>query len=619
VSVLDIRMIARKVQTLRMDAAERDSRMHQVYSVRSNKTDEVMPGSFPDAWPKPIVANWIDVAAHQLAENLAPLPSINCASGIETSDRAKNFQAKRTKIAYSYLLHSETRKKMPTGCDHYICYGFLPIIIEPDFEEGRPRMRFDNPMGSYPQLDLFGRVVSYTKVWREEAWKLADKFPDFYPQIMGMGNGRQNECSPGSMLEVVKYFDKDQYVLYMPERSNLVLSLQPNHFGKVPVVIGFKPSYDDQTRGQFDDVIWPHMARARMALLGLQATQQTVRAPLAIPTDVQRIPFGDDAIIRTNSPEKIRRVGTDVPQIAWQQEQVLQQDIMSGSRTPPAATGQVQASVITGKGVDALNGGYDIQIATGQLILGEALREALELCFEMDVKFWPDHTKEIRGVVNGQAFEERYTPSRDIKDDYAVSVSYGFASGMNPNNALVFLLQLRGDQLVPRDFVQRQLPMDIDTTALQRQVDIEQVEDALKQGLFGMASSMGIMAQQGQDPVDLLNKMATVIEQREKGTPMHQAILAAFTPQAPPPGAAAPGGPPAPGGGPAGPGGPGGPGGGGGVPFGINPDTGMPSNVAPGQAAMGPGGRPDLMSLLAGLGSSGKPDLKASVMRRMPV
>jgi hypothetical protein len=607
---LDIRTIARKVQTLRHDASERDSRMQQVYNVRSNKTDEVMPGSFPDAWPKPIVANWIDVAARQLAENLAALPSINCASGIEVSTRAKEFSAKRTKIAYSYLLHSDLRKKMPVGCDHYISYGFLPIIIEPDFEMGRPVMRFDNPMNSYPQTDLFGRTTSYTKVWREPAWRLAEKFPEFYNQIMGIVAGRQNEVAQDSMLEVVKYFDKDIFVLYMPERGNLVLMEQANHFGKLPVVVINKPSYDGETRGQFDDVIWVHMARARMALLGLQATQQTVRAPLAIPTDVQRIPFGDDAIIRTNSPEKIRRVGTDVPQIAWQQEQVLQQDMMMGSRTPPSSTGNLQASVITGKGVDALNGGYDIQVATGQLMLGEGLREALQLCFEMDEKFWPDHVKEIRGVVNGEPFEETYKPSKDIKSDYTVSVSYGFAAGMNPNQALVFLLQLRGDQLVPRDFVQRQLPMDIDVTALQKQVDIEQVEDALKQGVFGMLSSIGIMAQQGQDPTELLTKTAAIIGKREKGMAMHEAILAAFQPQTPPPGAAVPGGPPAPGGGPGGPGG--------GVPFGINPDTGMPSNIAPGQAGMGPGGRPDMQSLLAGLSGSGKPDLRASVIRRQP-
>lgn len=579
-----------------------------VYDVRSSKVESVQPGSMPDAWPKPIVANHIDTAARQLAENLAPLPSINCASGVTTSDRAKRFVARKTKVAYAYVIDSNLKARMPQGCDWYVTYGALPIVVEPDFEAGRPRMRFDNPLKSYPQFDLSGNVVSYTKVWREEAWKLADKFPEQRDAIMGRRWGLTRDISPDSMLEVIKYCDKDRYLLYMPERSNLVLLETPNLFGKVPVRIAEKPSYDDQQRGQFDDAIWVHLARARMALLGLQATQQTVRAPLAIPPDVQKIPFGDDAIIRTSSPEKIRRVGTDLPTAAFQQEAMLLDEIQRGTRTPASATGDVDASIITGQGVNALNGGYDIQVATGQIVIGHALEQALELCFEMDEKYWPDAKKTVSGVINGTPFQESYTPAKDIRGDYRVSVSYGFASGMNPNQALVFLLQLRGDQLVPRDFVQRQLPMDVDVTALQAQVDIEQVEDALKQGIFAMLASSGVMAQQGMDPTEILRKAASIIEMREKGTPMHEAILKAFEPQpAPaPPGEGLPGTP-----GPEGSAEPG-------VPFGLNPASGLPGGVAPGQAQMGAGGTPDLQTLLAGLTASGKPTLSSSVKRSVP-
>jgi hypothetical protein len=37
--------------------------------------------------------------------------------------------------------------------------------------------------------------------------------------------------------------------------------------------------------------------------------------------------------------------------------------------------------------------------------------------------------------------------------------------------------------------------------------------------------------------------------------------------------------------------------------------------VAPGQAGMGPGGRPDMQTLLAGLTSSGQPNITAGVKR----
>jgi hypothetical protein len=603
-----IDQIARRVEALRRDAHERDARHQTVFDARAQKIDNIAPGSMPDAWPRPITANVIDTAARQLAENLAPLPSINCAPGVVTSERQKKRVAKKTKIAYSYIIDSKLKKSMPTGCDWYLTYGAMPIVVEPDFAAGRPRLRIDSPMKTYVEYDLNGRVRSYSKVWRESARQLAAKFPEHSQAILGADQPYGRQVQGDTELELVKFCDASQYVLYMPERKNLVLLVTPNRFGKVPVAVAEKPKWDDQQRGQFDDVVWPMLARNRMAMLGLQATQQTVRAPLAIPTDVQKIPFGDDAVIRTNSPEKIRRVGTDMPQAAWQQDALLQQEVMRGTRTPASATGDVDASIITGRGVDALNGGYDIQVATGQMMIGLALEEAIELAFEMDEKFWPEARKSISGVINGTPFEESYIPARDIKGDYRVSVSYGFASGMNPNQALIFLLQLRGDQLVSRDFVQRQLPMDVDVAQLQAEVDKEQATDALKQGVFSLLSSMGIMAQQGMDPTMILMQAAKLIELRER-MPMHEAILKAFQPEpqpaSPTSAAGAPGTPGPTEGGP-------------GVPFGMNPSTGLPGGTAPGQAQMGPGGQPDVMSLLAGLTSGGRPSMSASVKRSVP-
>jgi hypothetical protein len=603
----DINPIARRVEVLRRDAIERDARHQTVFDARAQKINNIQPGSLPDAWPRPVTANAIDNAARQLAENLAPLPSINCASGVMTSDRSKKFVGRKTKVAYSYVTDSKLKRQMPTGADWYLTYGSLPFVVEPDFEHGRPRIRLDNPMKTYVEYTLNGDVRSYTKVWREKASQLAAKFPELAESILGRQNDPFGKSSSAETeLEVVKFCDAYHYVLYMPERQNLKLMETENRFGKVPVAIATKPQWDGEDRGQFDDVIYPMLARNRMAMLALQATQQTVRAPLAIPTDVQRISMGDDAVIRTNSPEKIRRVGQDMPQAAWQQESILDREVMRGTRTPASATGDVDASIITGRGVDALNGGYDIQVATGQLMIGDALERALELCFEMDEKYWPDQKKTISGVINGTPFEETYTPAKDIKGNYRVSVSYGFASGMNPNQALVFLLQLRGDQLVPRDFVQRQLPMDVDVAQLQAQVDIEQVEDALKQGIFAMLSSAGIMAQQGMDPTMVLAQAASIIQMREKGIPMHEAVLKAFQPEPAPPTSTAP------------PGAPGVEEGGAGVPFGMNSTTGAPGGIAPGQAQMGPGGKPDLMSMLAGLTAGGKPSLSTSVKRSVP-
>ncbi len=141
--------------------------------------------------------------------------------------------------------------------------------------------------------------------------------------------------------------------------------------------------------------------------------------------------------------------------------------------------------------------------------------------------------------MQGTPFEEKYTPSKDIDGNYTVDVTYGFAAGQDPARAIVALLQLRGDQLVSRDFVQRQLPMDLDVVQLQTQIDNEQFTDALKQGVMAYMQGILPMAQQGQDPMDALSKMAKLIEEREKGTPVHEAVLKVFKPKPAPAGAGA--------------------------------------------------------------------------------
>jgi hypothetical protein len=606
---LSTTQVVDKVVKLRDAARARDQRNKDVRDIRSGDVDTIMPGAMPDAWPKPIVANLIDTTARDIAETMGVMPSINCSSGVITSQAAKKFSAKRTKIAHYWV----QRSQLPSGkqvewCDAYQSYGMGIYCVEPDFENQMPVIRVENPIGVYPEWDMFGRLKSYTKVWYEEAIHLVAKYPSLRKVLQGNNTNGADMTWSSREIEVAKYIDSDQCVLFLPAHSDWIIEEMPNPMGKVTISIGVRPGYDKEIRGAFDDAVWVQLAKGRMALLGLEATEKTVRAPLAVPRDVQRMTFGDDAIIRTDNPDKIKRVGLDLPQAAMQESALLEQELMKSVRYNEARSGNIDANIITGKGVQALMGNFNMVITTGQQVASEALRKAVEMAFDMDEKLWPNDQKTIRGMVNGTPFEESYIPSKDIKGVHTVDITYGFAAGQDPARAIVALLQLRGDQLVSRDFVQRQLPMDIDIVQLQTQIDNEQITDAIKQGLMAYLQQIGIMAGQGQDPTTLLREAAQVIKLREKGTPLHEAVLEAFTPKQPPPGQMGPGGPP---GAPQGPGGPGG------LPPGVQP-SGLPQGVAPGQAGQGPGGRADLMSLLAGMGASGSPTMSATINRRGP-
>ena len=187
-------------------------------------------------------------------------------------------------------------------------------------------------------------------------------------------------------------------------------------------------------------------------------------------------------------------------------------------------------------------------------------------------------------------------------------------AGLDPNRALVFGLQARGDKLISRDFLRRQMPFSFNATQEEEKVDTEDLRDAMKQAIASYAQAIPALASQGQNPSDILYKLSFVINERQKGTPIEQAVSEAFQPQNPPPGAQM-------------------------TPEAVSPDmmmgqpgavtpgegqipeglsaTGRMVGVAPGQIA--PGGRPDVQSLLASLTQRGEPNLQASLVRRLPV
>lgn len=581
--------------------AERQRRNREVASARSGAIDQVMPGVFPEAWPRPVVANILDTTARDLAEVLARMPGIDCTSSQLTSSKAKKFSGKRTKIALYYIAHSRLKLQLYSGCDWFFTFAAMPVVVEPDFDAMCPRFRIDDPRGAYWETDFYGNVQIYAKTWQDTINSLSAKFPEVAEYIRRVRpDGRAEDGE--TKLDVVQMYVGSEILLFLPEREGLVLRRVEHRFPRPPVVVAERPKWDEHGRGQFDDVMWVWLARARMAVYGLEAAEKAVRAPLAVPDDVTHLSFGADAVIRTNEPDKVRRVPIELPNSSLIEAQVLDKEIADGTRSPQARRGDIDASVVTGRGVEALTAIYSTQIATAQDIVGDAIRQMIEIAFQMDELYWPEVTKTVNGIASGAPFKETYKPSKDIDGDYSVSVTYGMTAGMDPNRAIVFLLQLRADQAIDRDTMQRMLPFEVDVDDLQRRVDIEQLSDAMKQGVFALLANAPIMGEQGIDPLKTLQRAAQIAKARENGTSFIEAVLEAFTPEPAPEGAA-----------PQDP-----------VEALMQQMMGSMGAGGPGQqqpgdnSFMGAGAAPDVAMMLAGLTPGGNPNLQANVSRRLP-
>jgi len=165
-------------------------------------------------------------------------------------------------------------------------------------------------------------------------------------------------------------------------------------------------------------------------------------------------------------------------------------------------------------------------------------------------------------------------------------------AGLDPNRALVWGLQARGDKLISRGMLRRNLPISINAGEEERAIDIEEMRDSLKSSVSSLAQAIPQMVSQGQDPMKIVNAMASVINDRKKGTSLEDAVANAFKPEKPKP--AAPG-----------------------VPETEIP--GMPGEPGAGQMPqMQNQGRPPMQELLAGLTGGGRPNLSARVTRQIP-
>ena len=575
--------IASKVKSLLARSAERDGRASKVTSVRQGDIASIFPDFFPEGIDANVVSNFIDIVARDLSEVMAPLPTVNCASVSATTDKARHFADTRTSIASNYFIHSDLSVGMYSLADNYITYGFGVFIVEPDTESGLPRIRIESSRLAYPEYDKYGRTVSFAKVYQSTIGDLVAQFPEFEQQLRG---SRDNRKEDDSTVEMVRYWDKDVIAMYVPSRDNLFLSRVKNPIKKMTVVCPRRPSIDGEMRGQFDDVIGIQMLRNRFAFMAMEAAEKAIQAPIVVPNDVQNFVMGGDSLIRTANPQGVHRVDLHLPQGAFSEQQMLDQEMRTGTRYPDGRSGQVNASVITGQGVQALMGAFDTQVKASQAIFAVALRDVIAICFEMDEKLF-NKEKTIRGVDAGAPYEVKYLPKKDIAGDYTAEVRYGMLAGLNPAQGLVFMLQALSGGLIAKDSAMRELPFNVNVSKEQEKIEIENMRDSLLKGIEALSQAIPAMVTQGQDPSTIISNMATVIKQRQAGETLESSILTAFAP-APAPVAPA-GSPAAPQSSPAG----------------QEAPAGAPTPDL-GSGAPPPGQPTDIQSILTNLGATGK-------------
>ena len=520
--------LRQRVDMLRERYFKRDANAAIVMHVRRGDFDKVDPDAFSDEYPRPIVSNRIEGMARHAVAALSTLPTMRCnASSMAASDRAKERADKRTEIVNHYFKNARFQEQMQIGADHLNCFGMIVTQVVPDFDEKMPVPTVRDSLGFYPVWDARGRTIEAAHIFRKRIVDLQAMYPEHH-EVLDKA-AKAAGARGGAEVEVYHHDDGKYVTILVPACNNLVLHRYKNPVGQCLFVCTKRPTPDGEVRGAFDDLVWVQLARNEMQMLALEAAEKAVDAPIALPLDASEFAFGPDAVIRSATPRDIGRVGINVPNEAFASIEHFKEEMEAGALVPQALSGTLDASVITGQGVQQLMAGYSQQMAMLQQTLVGHFERVVRLSLMLDEALWPDEKKVISGYRSGAEYEVSYVPSKDIDGNYEVDVTFGTSTGMSPNQHMVYLLQAQSAGLLSRDMVRRSLPGDINVDE-ESKIRIEQARDAVSAAVAGLGSAIPGLVAEGQNPAQVISQLAEYVSLLQKGKPPEEVAAKVFAP-----------------------------------------------------------------------------------------
>ncbi len=393
-----------------------------------------------------------------------------------TDDRGEKIAQKRKRVYQSYGDRSnmpKLRKKLYRDWLHAGA-GFMIPWTEFFDENSRPTpsasrapyfMHLD-PRQAYPLAhDNRDRLVKVLFIRQRRVAALKEEYGENLPAFQEFQTFRTiKSMDDAEFLEEIWYFDSTNWGVALGDSlmsrefqgrqvipntmldstggSNMVWVDEPtrHELGRCPVLEMKRLTHDGSYRGALEDVI-PAMRTAQnfMARL-LDDMEQNIYAPVVLDNSDNEEDYGPGAILRGtgNGTAAIIR---DRPNVNFEAQRTVTDIISQAHRQatwPVQRSGDADASVVSAKGVVALAGSFNAELATAQQDLEVTLMDANRVAAAFDEKHCAGE-KKIHVMEGVRAFNVKYDPAKLFKGDYRNKVSYGDSAGLDEANRLTKL------------------------------------------------------------------------------------------------------------------------------------------------------------------------------------
>lgn len=619
---LEISELPAIVEMWRNRYIERDARHTAIAEVMSGHNKIFDPNE--DELER-AAANLIQVACEDTGDAAAVMPSIRVRPWKPTQ-AVRDAADLMERVAQHYARMSRLKHLLSPTVQRLASYGLASWVVWPDFESNVPVIEMRDSRGCYPQPGVRpgerARKVLYLRKIRFE------QLPPEHQALLVMNVGSYSELRSKWMsngeVTLVEYFDDTEIVIgalllssdrVMNAGAGATISrpveLDRIHHGLnvCPVVLGERFVFDDEHRGQFDQVVGPQAIHSRLQALLLAYADQAVYSDIWVKDALGEISFGGGSYITLGPQGAIGRVPPAVSNLnVFQDLSVMEDSIHVGGRWPKSRPGEIDQSIASAKFLEASAGMMNTVIKGYHMILETMITSAVQLCFEMDTKVMPG-AKVAHGIRANQEFLTEYNTS-DFDDRNVVGVDYGLGLGRDPSQSAVLQIQYAQNGYISEEFVQESIEGVTDVARERARIDAQKFKDIVFGKLvesvqMGQVSNRQLLEiarrrYEGQPLMELFEKY--VVEPEEEALVAAQnAPMSGMTGAPMDPMAALMGG--GMGGPPMGPGGPPGAMGPGGGPPGMVPPAPEPSTLlARMNTDAGPGGTLGAQTLGPGMG-----------------
>jgi hypothetical protein len=442
---------------------------------------------------------------------LSPLPMIRMYVDPPLSMTRKAQSTLKERYLYGLWSANKMNKLMSDQGWYLPLMGDCFLGSFPDFEHNIVRAMVRSPEYAYPLQSFDGSGIDGVIFsWKAKTSAVKRAFPEWQPPQTNASRfgytGRRGRAPADPEVEIIEYSDTHEFARFIDgvRVNGVEHELGYNLFEHVKFINVPGEVWGHGAVEQAVNLV--EMGNAYLSLMMQSAIENVF--PVMVLVDPQKAPEqierGAGAVIPVNAGGKVEYLvppgGNLLANAQWAQE--IERMVKTDTSMPDVNFGNFQASVVTGKAINELQGA-----GTGSLVemvqgigIGAALVAWNEKAIDMGRKFFKDDTMHLYGMeaagladINPRHFAMKIKGSQLVGSTRNEVV---FMPHLDMHSKVVMGLQLAGAGLVSRTWQREQVGIP-DSQAMEEDILSEAIQDAALAALVQAMVEPGETEEQG--------------------------------------------------------------------------------------------------------------------------